>query len=1001
MAASHSRDGSGYWRSLEELQASPDFQQYLDTEFPGGVEPPAGLSRRRFLQVMSASFALATLAGCRWPEEKIVPFVKRPEGMIPGVPVQFATAFELGPVAWPVVATSYDGRPIKIDGHPHHTLSRGSASALAQASVLDLYDPDRSKSVLQRKGARLVKADWQQFLVFCRRQFGADLSGVAVLTGSTSSPSVRELLGGFGRRGGQIYLWEPLCRRNEVVGAAQTFGSPMRAGLDLTAARVVVDFEADLLHDHPQALKNSRDFVAGRRADAEQPCRLYVYEHTFSVTGSTADHRYRTAAQDIPAAAWALAAELVLGEGLPLPANSGLDRTELARWRGHPAGGSEIAALAADLMANRGYGLLLAGSRQPPAVQVLLNVLNVALDNAGRTVTYLPVQPPEALTITELARDLKLGQIRTLITLGANPVYTAPADLNFEQALAEVSTHIHLGMGLDETSTGCTWHLPQAHYLEGWGDATAWDGSTLAIQPLITPLHGGKTAAEVISAILEETPRSGHEIARATFGRKIGSRPTGPGFAKRWQEYLHCGSLAPGESPGARSLVGAAQVAPAEPAELSSDNLELNFLPAAALYDGRFADNAWLQEMPDPVTKLAWDNAALISPKAAAELHIAHGDVVELAYRGRMLELPAYVMPGQADYSVTVHLGYGRNRAGRVGKDVGANAYKLRTGKALAGGPGLALRRTGKTYPLACTQDHHAIDTRGAAEMQKRVPGLVREGTFADYHAHPEFVDHLGIHHPQLESLWTEHEYTGHAWGLAIDLNACTGCGACQIACQAENNIPVVGKDEVGRGREMSWLRLDRYFLGDPQDPKCVQQPVGCMQCELAPCEQVCPVAATMHTDEGLNTMVYNRCIGTRYCSNNCPYKVRRFNWFNNFEDLTETQRLVLNPEVTVRARGVMEKCTYCVQRIEQARVQARIEGREIMDGDITPACAQTCPTEAIVFGDLNDPESRVSKLRRDKRAYDLLGYLNVKPRTFYLARLRNPNPKHDSHVEG
>ncbi|MFN2370454.1 MAG: 4Fe-4S dicluster domain-containing protein, partial [Candidatus Krumholzibacteriia bacterium] len=513
----------------------------------------------------------------------------------------------------------------------------------------------------------------------------------------------------------------------------------------------------------------------------------------------------------------------------------------------------------------------------------------------------------------------------------------------------------------------------------------------------------------------DQAPRSSWQIARDTFTAATGGRAPAPeqdtdrAFEQRWQAFVHDGFLqGSGRERGeALALAGGAIAAPVAGPELGPQNLEIVFAPDQSVWDGRFADNAWLQEMPDYMSKLTWDNAALIGPATADALGVRHGDVVQLNLGGRTVDAPVYVQPGQARWSVTVPLGYGRGDCGRVGRDIGFDAYRLRTFAARDFAAGLQVARTGRRYVLATTQDHHAIDQRGAAEVQSRAPRLVREGTLADYEADGHFVDHLGIHHPPLESLWKEKEYDGYKWGMGVDLNACNGCNACLIGCQSENNVPVVGKDEVARGREMSWIRLDRYFLGDPEEPTVTPQPVGCVHCELAPCEQVCPVAATLHTDEGLNAMVYNRCVGTRYCSNNCPYKVRRFNWFNNFEDLTATQRLVLNPDVTVRARGVMEKCTYCVQRIEKARVAARVEGRRIMDGDITPACAQTCPTEAIVFGDLNDPTSRVSRMREDSRAYDLLGYLNVKPRTFYLARLRNPNPEiaparmHDGHGGG
>ncbi|MBE0566029.1 MAG: TAT-variant-translocated molybdopterin oxidoreductase [Krumholzibacteria bacterium] len=1012
--------GQDYWRSLQELADTDEFRHQLDNEFPGGVDAPGGMTRRRFLQIMSASIALSSLAGCRWPTERIVPFAKRPAGYAPGTPLQFATTFELGPVAHAVLATSYDGRPIKIDGNPEFALSGGATSALAQASVLDLYDPDRSKAVISRRGRSAAETDWATFGEWAAGHFGAlrgKGAGLAILTGATSSPSLRGLLEQAGRAfpGSRTYQWEPVCRRNEILGAKAAFGQPARPQLDLERAAVIVDFDANVLQDGATALKCSRQFAKGRKPDQGRMNRLYCWESGYSTTGGMADHRFPTPARDIGPAAWALAAELVLGEGLPLPVGAGLSRGDLSRWRGHAAGGAHLGAVARDLMANRGKSLLVAGLRQPAAVHGLVHTLNTALGNVGTTITFIPMAVPDFGTIEDLVRDLDAGRIDTLVILDGNPVYTAPADLDFPAALGKAAHRIHLGDKDDATGKACTWHLPRAHYLEAWSDATGWDGSYLAVQPLIAPLYDGHTAAELLSLMVDETPRTGWQIARDTFAVMTGGRAPAPpqdtdrAFEQGWQAFVHDGFLqGSGRERGETlALAGGAVAAPAEGAELGPQNLEIVFVHDQSVWDGRFADNAWLQEMPDFMSKLTWDNAALIGPATADALGLKHGDLVELNLGGRTVEAPVYVQPGQARWSVTVSLGYGRTDCGRVGLGAGFDAYRLRTFAARDFAAGLTVGRTGRTHVLATTQDHHAIDQRGAAEVQSRVPRLVREGTLADYEADGHFADHLGIHHPPLLSLWKEKEYTGHKWGMGVDLNACNGCNACLIGCQSENNVPVVGKDEVARGREMSWIRLDRYFLGDPEAPTVTPQPVGCVHCELAPCEQVCPVAATLHTEEGLNAMVYNRCVGTRYCSNNCPYKVRRFNWFNNFEDLTATQRLVLNPDVTVRARGVMEKCTYCVQRIEKARVAARVEGRRIMDGDITPACAQTCPTEAIVFGDLNDPTSRVSRMREDSRAYDLLGYLNVKPRTFYLARLRNPNPEiaparmHDGHGGG
>ncbi len=1001
-ASSHHGD---FWRSLNERDADVEFIRMRENEFPGGIEAPDGLSRRRFLQIMGASAALATLAGCRWPEEKIMPYTARPEGTDPGTPRQFATTMELGPVAYPLLATSYDGRPIKIDGNPDIPLSGGATNVFCQAGVLDLYNPDRSRHPLRRSrfGADSLggEAGWDDFLQFAAGHFPRLRGGgLAILTEMTTSPAVWELLTRIRDRyrGARVYFHEPVCRVNEMRGARLAFGTAARTQPAVDKAQVIVDFDANFLQDHPTALRNSRRFARGRRPETGRMNRLYVFENTFTITGGMADHRFPTPAGHMDAAVWALAAELVLGEGLPLPLAAGVTRRDLQPWRHHAAGGAHLEAVARDLMAHRGSGLLIAGMRCKPGTHALVHMLNQALGNVGRTVSYQPLDMPRLGDIQELTGDLRAGKVDTLLVLGGNPVYDAPADLEFDRALLKATTRIHVGLREDATARLCHWHLPWAHYLESWGDAVGWDGSYLAVQPLIKPLFGGRTVAEVLSVLADDKPRSAYEITRDSFARlaRVGKAAPvdDPRFEKKWRRFIHDGILRGTAGNGEPlALAGTALTPPPVPAELSADNLELSIHHDQSVYDGRFGDNAWLQEMPDFMTKLTWDNAALLSPATAKELGVEHGDLVELEFAGRKQEMPIYVLPGQARYSVSVMLGYGREDAGRVGRGAGFNAYTLRTTGALHGGVGLKLRKTGRTYELATTQDHHAMDPVGEQEIQKRVPGLVRQGDLEEYKAHPEFVDHLGIHHPPLESLWREWDYSGYKWGLAVDLNLCHGCNACLIGCQAENNIPVVGKDEVARGREMAWIRLDRYFLGDPEDPECAQQPVACAQCELAPCEEVCPVAATMHTREGLNTMVYNRCVGTRYCSNNCPYKVRRFNWFNNFEDLTATQRLVLNPDVTVRARGVMEKCTYCVQRIEKARVEARVENRGIRDGDILPACAQTCPTEAIVFGDLNDPESRVSKLREIPRSYDLLSYLNLKPRTFYMARIRNPNP--------
>ncbi|MFO7652224.1 MAG: TAT-variant-translocated molybdopterin oxidoreductase [Candidatus Krumholzibacteriia bacterium] len=1022
--------GQNYWRSLQELADSDEFRRHLENEFPGGVGlPEDGLSRRRFLQIMAASVAMAGVAGCRWPEETIVPFSHRPAGVVPGRSRLFASALEIGGQAFPVLATSFDGRPIKVDGNPDLDLSGGAASAVVQAGVLDLYDPDRSRGILRRSGRQTLAAGWDEVLAFLaeqRSQLTEDAGeGLAILAEASTSPSRAALQAELRQRYPQMrwYEHEPVDRRAERDATRLVFGRPHRVLPDLSTADVVVDLDADLLHDHPTAVRNARQFARRRRPVRGAMNRLYVFEPTPTVTGAMADHHQPTPATEIPAVLYALAAELHEQHGLELPDGLAVAVRSFAGGAGDRQ--PLVAALARDLAAHRGAILLAAGPRQPARVHAACAALNEALDGAGRTVSYLPDDRDDGTDgdLPELVRDLAGGGVRLLVILGGNPVYTAPGDLDLASALPRAGASLHLSLQRDATSRLCTWHVNRSHWLESWGDLVAPDGTYLAQQPLISPLYDGRSDLELLSALIAEAPLGAHDIVRRTFHRHTGGRGQAPAddprFEERWRRFVHDGFLAGStpasaqprvqtggrwdlsadarRDPGTAADAGTARVAGngADAGTTAAGNrLELVIAPSPAVHDGRFANNAWLQELPDFLTKLTWDNAALLAPVTAAALDLEDGDVVTLERGGAAIELPVLVLPGQDRRTVTVHLGYGRRDAGRVGDGVGASAYRLRTVDAPHGGPGLRLEATGREHKLATTQDHHVIDPLGYQERERRVGSLVREANLDEHVEHPGFVDHLGIHHPPLQSLWKEWEYEGHKWGMSIDLNVCTGCNACVVACQAENNIPVVGKDEVERGREMHWIRIDRYFKGEPDAPQVAHQPVACVHCEMAPCESVCPVAATLHTAEGLNAMVYNRCIGTRYCSNNCPYKVRRFNWFDNAGPLTEMQKMVMNPDVTVRSRGVMEKCTYCVQRIENARIEARNERRPIRDGEIVPACAQTCPTEAIVFGDLNDRDSRVSGLREDSRAYDLLTYLNTKPRTHYLARIRNPNPE-------
>ncbi len=952
-----------YWRSLSEAAGDPEFRRWLEREFPEHASEWVG-SRRALLKLMAASFGLAGLTACRRPEERILPFSKGVEGYVPGRPLYYASIMTLGGLSTGVLVETHEGRPTKIEGNPEHPASRGAATAFVQASVLSLYDPDRSRAVL-RVGRR---SSWEEFEAFIASHMKAagKGEGLRVVSGAIGSPSLADLRAFLLERfpAARWIEYEPLGREAEAAGAELAFGRPLQPQYRFDQADVIVSLDADFLGLDCLAPVWIRQYAERRRADSMN--RLYVVETGYSLTGANADHRWRARPSEVGEVARYLSRQLGLG-GLKAP---------------DPGAPKWLTAIVRDLERHRGRCLVLAGPRQPASVHGLVHWINYELGNAGRTVYYTePVVRTGAEGLQRLAEEAEAGEVKTLVILGANPVYNAPADVAFADLMRRVPLTIHLGQEPDETAALATWHLPEAHYLESWGDGRAADGTAAIQQPTIAPLFGGRTAAEVIALLADYPQRRSYDIVRQYWLRQWKGREA----ERAWAQALHDGVISGTEfravavSPDPRRLQALLAQAPGK-----SEDLELQFHPSSSTYDGRFANNGWLQEAPDPITKLTWDNAACMSPATARSLRVESGDVVELEAGGRRIAAPVWILPGHADGAVSIALGYGRTRCGRVGNRVGHNPYPLRTLNTQGFLRGLQVRKTGRRYPLVTTQEHHSMEGRP----------LVREATLEEFRAQPDFarkpdgkVDAF--------SLFREHSYSqGHQWGMVVDLNACIGCNACVLACQAENNIPIVGKDQVRRGREMHWIRLDRYFVGEPDDPQIAWQPVACQHCELAPCETVCPVAATNHSPEGLNDMAYNRCIGTRYCANNCPYKVRRFNFLDYHKGLQEVEKMVYNPDVTVRMRGVMEKCTYCVQRIEEKKVQAKAEGRPLRDGEILTACQQTCPAQAIVFGDVNDPDSRVSRLKRDPRNYSLLASLNTRPRTSYLARLRNPNPE-------
>ncbi len=965
------RRGPELWRSLEELAETPGFVALVRQELPQQAALlERGVDRRQFLKLMGAALGLAGLAACASPpEDKIVPYVKQPEELVLGEPLVYATAVPLGGYAVGVLAESFEGRPTKLEGNPLHPASLGGIDPPTQAALLELYDPERSQTITR---AGQIQT-WQGFLAAIRAALDGQRArggaGLRVLTETVTSPTLAEqlqaLFAAFPEAG--WHQWDPVGRDPARAGALRAFGAAVETRYDLGRADVVLSLDADLFAVGPSRLRYAREVAARRRPDAPMN-RLYVVESMPTTTGALADHRLPLAAAHVEAFARALAAELGLAVA-PVPPGSAVAAHR--RWLG---------ALAADLRAHRGACAVVPGEHQPPAVHALAHAINDALGNVGRTVIHtdpVEAQPTEQLdSLRALVAAMRAGAVEVLLILGGNPVYTAPADLDFAGALAQVPLRVHLSLYQDETSALCHWHVNAAHPLETWSDARAHDGTATILQPLIAPLYGGRSAHEVLAA-LTGPERTGHDLVREHWQRVAG----GADFEAFWRRALHDG-VVPGTALPSRSVALRADWDVPTPAA-EATGLELVFRPDPYLVDGRFANNGWLQELPRPITKLTWDNAALLAPATAERLGVGNGDVVELAVGSRRTHAPVWIVPGHPPESVTVHLGYGRQRSGALGTGVGFDAYALRTAAALYIARGAALRPTGRRHAFACTQAHHAMEGRA----------LVRVATLAEWRAHPDFARALGEEPGREVTLYPPQPADGYAWGMAIDLGACIGCNACVLACQAENNIAVVGKAEVARGHEMHWLRVDRYFAGSLDAPAILHQPVPCMHCENAPCEVVCPVNATNHDAEGLNVMVYNRCVGTRYCSNNCPYKVRRFNFFLYSDWTTETLKMARNPEVTVRSRGVMEKCTYCVQRISRARIRAEEAGRRIADGELVTACQQACPTEAIVFGDVHDPASRVARWKADPRNYALLGELNTRPRTTYLAAVRNPNP--------
>jgi len=972
--------GPEYWRSLEELAGSPEFQEMLHREFPKGAsEWVDAVSRRGFLQLMGASLALAGMTGCtKLPLEPIVPYVRQPEDVLPGRPMFFATAATLSGYASPVLVESHLGRPTKIEGNDKHPASLGGTDIYTQASILGMYDPDRSQTITHVGDVN----SWSEFVKQIKGplvvQKGLGGAGIRILTQTISSPSLADQFRAFLKIYPQAkwHVYEPVNRDNVLEGAKLAFGQPVETRYDFSKADVIVSLDADFLYaGFPGNTRYIRDFASRRNPD-DNMSRFYAIESTPSSTGAKADHRLSLRAAEIEAIAGALAIELgVLGSAGKMPGGEQ---------------GKYIAAVASDLQSHRGSSVVIAGDHQPPAVHAFAHALNTALGNVGKTVINTdpvdanPVNQTESLR--DLVADMHAGKVDMLIIMGGNPAYDAPADLGFADALksSNVALRVHYGLYQNETAEYCHWHVNEAHYLEAWGDTRAYDGTVSIVQPLIAPLYMGKSANEFVSALSGISDATGYDLVRAYWQKQH----TGADFEAFWRKSLNDGWIE-GTTYSAKSVAAKNATTTAPAATPEANSLEVNFRRDPSIYDGQFANNGWLQELPKPMSKLTWDNAMLVGPKMASREGLSTEDLVTIELNGRKITAPVWIQAGHPDNSVTVYLGYGRTRAGRAGTGTGFDAYPLRTTSALWFATGGKLTKTGETYKLASTQGYQTMDTPDGSTRP-----IVREASLAKYKEEPKFAQEEQT--PRELTLYPNYDYAkqDYAWGMAIDMNSCVGCNNCMVACQSENNIAVVGKEQVVRGRHMHWLRVDAYYQGDRDNPKAYFQPVPCMQCENAPCELVCPVGATLHSTEGLNDMVYNRCVGTRYCSNNCPYKVRRFN-FLLFQDWETSQyKMMRNPDVTVRSRGVMEKCTYCIQRISEHRIDAERADKKIEDGSLQTACQQSCPANAIIFGNINDPNSRVAKLKAQERNYAVLADLNTRPRTTYLAEVRNPNPE-------
>ncbi len=1015
--ASSQNPDPNYWQSFEELYNSKEFVELNQNEFKEGVSEKfdtkgmSSLSRRKFLALLGASAAIAGTSCTDYRDKgEIIPYNEKPEEIIPGRPNFYASTCTQCANACGILIKTREGRPIKLDGNPDHPVSRGKICAQGQASIMHLYDPDRLKNPKKKLDRRFVDINWEtadEEIYF--ELMNAGTSEIAIITNKLVSPTTKKVLDDFVKKypSAKVYSYEPINNETRNSAWIKCYGSGEFPSIKWNEAKVILSLDSDFLGYSENKVETARLFSEGKDLVNKKFNRLYAVEGNLSVTGMNADYRFRLRPDLQLNFIFALANELnKRGAGIPLN-SSGLTLKHFADESG--LNFETLNYLVNDLYSNKGKAILHAGDHLPEAVHIAVNTINYSLGNGVLYNTESDKKSIHPLNtykeLQQLVSRMKNGEVAVAIHINTNPVYNLPSNFDYREALKSVSSVISLIEVENETSSVSNYILPINNQLESWGDAKTRTGFYSLQQPVIAPLYNTRQAESILLTWMDGDPAFYNDKVYHSYLMKYWQENIYPSmnhklnFSRFWYGALHDGVVLTNEKSNGFGNFNFSSAVGLKPTE-SVNGFALHLTESYTVRDGRFANNGWLQELPHPVSKVVWDNYAAISPSSAKELGVNNNDLIEVTNGISSLTIPVMIQPGAADNTIIIELGYGRTNGGTIGTGVGFNSYSLVNSKAGLTSmlyTGINVKRNDGNYKLVTSQTIYAFNEGSTKDLPEKRK-IIQEGTVNQYLKDPNFIKHEN-HYSDL-TVYPPIEYKGLKWGMAIDMNKCLGCGECVVACNVENNIPVVGKEQVDMGREMHWLRIDRYYSGSPENPKVSNQVMICQHCDNAPCENVCPVVATQHSPDGLNQMVYNRCVGTRYCSNNCPYKVRRFNYFNfrdYFKDGYQESpvfALLQNPEVTVRSRGVMEKCTFCIQRISDARSEATKEGREIRGSDVRTACQDACSTNAIKFGDINNEKEEFHEYRNHSLGYYVLEEINIKPNVTYIARLRNTHPE-------